>query len=363
MGTNTQCSSLWIWRDCDVHGTVNQAKTKTWARVLQRYLAWQMYIYRRVLHWHRRKNCTLTYSQTTCRYKQIRCPIDEHHHWHTMESYTTNGFPASVHTTTNTGPNTATSPGRAITTGRSGHKQSANISNKAHHRHKCGRHRSKEGKDRYSKEAENGTTTAKHGFNIYSNTLNFNEVGNITNANRFTNQTSGRSSTWRKCKQKQKTKCNTTSINKTRRNKRERQYKTKNENQCSYSSIEKWQEDYNSNEWRPTRGTSRTKATRAPHLQQWRIRYREIEARNAKRNGINENTRRVRRDRCYKSYTTAKTRAWPQQHHWVKMGLQIKRRWSTSKDRSKRLHRTHRRPRRCVRQYTTFRSATDTPST
>ena len=38
-------------------------------------------------------------------------------------------------------------------------------------------------------------TRAKHSFSINVNTLYSNEVGNITNANRFTNQTSGRPST------------------------------------------------------------------------------------------------------------------------------------------------------------------------
>ena len=131
--------------------------------------------------------------------------------------------------------------------------------------------------------------------------------------------------------------------------------------QCSYSCIEEWQEDYNSNKWRPTGGTSRTEATRASHLQQRRIRYREVEARNAKRYGIHENT--IRGGRCYKAYTSTKTSTWSRQHHRVKMGLQIQKRWSTSKDRSKRVHRTHRRPRWCVRKYTTLCSAKDTPST
>ena len=243
------------------------------------------------------------------------------------------------------------------------YRQSTNNSNKACYQHKGSRNRSKESKNRDNKETKSRRTTAKHSFSNNVNTLYSNEVWNITNANRFTNQTSGRPSTWRKCKQEQKAKYNTGSTNETRRDKGKRQYKTKIENQCSYSCIEEWQEDYNSNKWRPTGGTSRTEATRASHLQQWRIRYREVEARNAKGDGIHENTRSVWWDRCYKAYTSTKTRTWSRQHHRVKMGLQIQRRWSTSKDRSKRVHRTHRRPRWCVRKYTTLCSAKDTPST
>ena len=151
-----------------------------------------MYIHWRVLHWHCRQNCTLTYNQTTSRYKQVRCSIDGHNHWHTMESYTTNWIPASFHTTTNTSINRATSPGRANTTRRNEYRQSTNNSSKACYRHKGSRHRSKESKNRDNKETKSRRTTAKHSFSINVNTLYSNEVGNITNANRFTNQISGR---------------------------------------------------------------------------------------------------------------------------------------------------------------------------
>ena len=149
-----------------------------------------------------------------------------------MESYTTNWIPASFHTTTNTSINRATSPGRANTTRRNEYRQSTNNSSKACYQHKGSRNRSKESKNRDNKETKSRRTTAKHSFSINVNTLYSNEVGNTTNANRFTNQTSGRPSTWRKYKQEQKAKYNTGSTSETRRDKGKRQYKTKIENQC-----------------------------------------------------------------------------------------------------------------------------------
>ena len=107
-----------------------------------------------------------------------------------MESYTTNWIPASFHTTTNTSSNRATSPGRANTTRRNEHRQSTNNSSKACYQHKGSRNRSKESKNRDNKETKSRRTTSKHSFSINVNTLYSNEVGNITNANRLTNQTS-----------------------------------------------------------------------------------------------------------------------------------------------------------------------------
>ena len=160
-----------------------------------------------------------------------------------MESYTTDWIPAIFHTTTNTSTNRATSPSRANTTRRNEYRQSTDNSSKACHRHTGRRSRSKESKNRDTKETKGWTTTAKHSYGINISTLYSNEVGNITNANRFTNQTDGRPSTWRKCKQEQKARYNTTSTCKTRRDKGKRQYKTKTENQRSYSCIAEWQED------------------------------------------------------------------------------------------------------------------------
>ena len=305
-------------------------------------MARQMYIHWRILHWSCRQSCTSTYSEEIGRRSKVRQGTTQHSERYTMESHTTIGISTSLSTTTFA---------RGTTSKHNYRKQRHQQKRNDNYKYKIWKRGSK---NRYSRRSEETT---------YRTTYNDdNKEPNDNFSNRKSTsliQNTGWYNTWRQCKQEQEGNYTTGSTNKDGRSRR-RSKETKNEDQRSESTIARRKTNHNSNVWGSTWGTSRTEATRATHLQQRRIRYRETETRNAERDGIHENTRCVRGNRCYKAHTSTNTRTWSRQHHRVKMGLQIQRRWSTSKDRSKRVHRTHRRPRWCVRKHTTVCSTQDT---
>ena len=73
MGTYTHRSPMWIWRNCNVHGPYIQTTTKAGAKVLQRYLARQVYINRCVLRrCCRQSGTTSTYSEETRGRSKVR---------------------------------------------------------------------------------------------------------------------------------------------------------------------------------------------------------------------------------------------------------------------------------------------------
>ena len=205
MGTYTQRSPMWIWRNRNVHGPYTQTTTKAGAKILQRYLARKVYVNRWILRRCCKQSGTSTYSEETRRRSEVRQTNVRNSERYTVEPFTTTWIPTSLSTTT-----TASGRGkyRASTTGRysrptwSGSlvvgQNTCSCSQVYtatwwHHTSTNGWDTGKEGKNRRNKETHNRRRTN-------TNCTHYDETGYFANTSQQTThykQVTGWPNTWR----------------------------------------------------------------------------------------------------------------------------------------------------------------------